>query len=172
MTYAFGESREDHGNRYGNGFLTRHPILEESNTLYASANGDSQNGFLRLVLDVKGIEVRVMNTHLGVGAGESDIADLRDLLRLNASPRLLLASSDRFSGDELSVPLGGILDDAWKQAGTGPGFTFPAKDPDRRMDFVFFNSGQPGFRAVAAKTMETKPPMRLPVMVEFELVAN
>lgn len=171
MTYAFGETRADHKNRYGNGFLTRHPILEESNTVYPEA-GKSHNGLLRLVLDVKGNEINVMTTHLGVGTGERDIAELRDLFRLNESPRLLFASSDRLSGDELTGPLRGVLDDAWKQAGAGPGFTFPADGPDRRMDFVFFNSGRPGFRAVAARILEAETPMHLPLIVEFEFVAN
>lgn len=171
MTYAFGETRADHENRYGNGFLTRHPILEESNTVYPEA-GISQNGLLRLVLDVKGNEIKVMTTSLEAGAGGRDITELRNELRLSESPRLLFASSDGPSGDELTGPLGGVLDDAWRQAGVGPGFTFPANDPDRRMDFVFFSSGRPGFRAVTAKILEAETPMHLPLSVEFEFVAN
>ncbi len=172
MTYAFGETQTDHQKRYGNGFLTRHPILEESNTFFPSDSGEGQNGLLRLVLDVKGKEVVVMTTHLGVGSGKRDIRDLRDLFRLNAPPRLLLASSDKLSDDEISVPLREILADAWKWTGVGQGFTFPAHDPQQRLDFVFFDSGRPGFKAVAARTLETTPLMHLSLMVDFELVAN
>lgn len=113
-----------------------------------------------------------MNTHLGADAREAGVSELGDLVRLNASPRLLLASSDVLSGDEISVALRGILDDAWEQAGAGPGFTFPADEPDRRLDFVFYNPGRPGFRVIAAKTLKTTTSMHVPLMVEFELVVN
>ncbi|MEX1138417.1 MAG: endonuclease/exonuclease/phosphatase family protein [Bacteroidota bacterium] len=173
MTYAFGETRADSIVRFGNGFLTRHPILEEGNTLYPAITPGKQNGLLRLLLDFGGNEIRVINTHLGGDAGEGEIAELKGLIRLNAAGAiLLLGSSDKLSADEIAIPLMEILDDAWERAGAGSGFTFPANDPARRSDFALFTSGRPGFRAVAAQVLGTSTPTHLPLMVKFELVFN
>jgi len=178
MTFAFGEIWAENGRRYGNGFLTNHPILEERNTLYPAGTSGKGNGLLQLLLDVRGSEVRVLNTHLvGVRVSDGDLkaqaAELKNLVRLNMMPPILvLGSSDKSSGSEVIASLKEILDDGWERAGAGQGFTFPAEDPAERVDYVFFSPGRPGFRAVSARVLEAQSPAHLPLMVEFELVAN
>ena len=178
MTYAFGEIRAENGQRHGNGFLTNHPILEERNTLYPAGTSGKENGLLQLLLEVRGSEVRVLNTHLADDqVSGSDLrgqaVELKNLVRLNLRPPILvLGSSGRSSGSDAIASLKEILDDGWERAGTGQGFTFPAENPVERADFVFFSPGRPGFRAVLARVLEAPSPAHLPLMVEFELVAN
>ncbi|MEX2115737.1 MAG: endonuclease/exonuclease/phosphatase family protein [Bacteroidota bacterium] len=177
MAYAFGEVRADNERRFGNGFLTRHPILEEQNTLYPLNTSGTQNGLLGLLLDFRGSEIKVMNTHLDESADEADVkfqaGELKSLVLLNAAgPVLVFASSNELSTSEITASLKEILDDAWERVGVGLGFTFPAGHPTERVDFVFFSPGRPGFRAVSARVLNTPSPTHLPLMVEFELVAN
>lgn len=177
MAYAFGETGADGKQRTGNGFLTRHPILEEQNTLYPSTASGTASGLLRLLLDVGGSEITVLTTGLDGRAGEADLekrtAALNTLVRENATgPTVFLGSLGVAEGEEIGPLMKETLSDAWEQVGKGPGSTFPSDDLAYRNNFVFFTRGRPGFRALSARFVNVPSMTHLPLSAELELVDN
>ena len=142
MTYAFGKTMDLQGGRYGNGFLTRFPIFEERNLLYAADSLGEARGVLQLVLGANGEEIVVMSTQLDASGDDS---------RRDSSIRELMAASGRYvprpivvCGDFNESPDGrGIelmkekFDDVWALVGRGAGATVPADSPATRHDYVF-----------------------------------
>jgi endonuclease/exonuclease/phosphatase family metal-dependent hydrolase len=167
MTYAFGETSANDTRRIGNGFLTRHPILEERNTLYSK-----KSGLLRLALDVGGSEVTVLTTLLDDGTDETGARLRRMIQELQAGAKVFLASSHVDANDEVITSLKEILKDAWERVGAGPGYTAPGHNPARRADYVLFSEGRPGFRSLSARLLDVPSLTHLPLWVEFEFVAN
>jgi endonuclease/exonuclease/phosphatase family metal-dependent hydrolase len=181
MTYAFGKTMDLQGGRYGNGFLTRFPIFEERNLLYAADSLGEARGVLQLTLGVNGEEVVVMSTQLD-GGGDNSTRD--------ASIRELLAASRRYvprpivvCGDFNESPEGrGIemmkedFDDVWALLGKGPGATAPAGSRSTRLDYVFVSkphgrsdsTGQGTLRPISARVLSSRASDHLPLLTEFE----
>jgi endonuclease/exonuclease/phosphatase family metal-dependent hydrolase len=182
MTYAFGKTIDYQGGDYGNAFLTRFPILEERNHLYRMIQPGEQRGILQLVLDVRGEEVLVANTHL-----ESRTDDTARFAAVQELPALLRSFAPRpaiVCGDFNDVPGSRVIEelrknfgDSWEQAASGSGFTFPSNAPVKRIDYVVFrhnaapDSSSSGIvlRPVSARVLRTDASDHLPLLVEFEL---
>ena len=170
MTYAFGETSADDSQRTGNGFLTRHPILEERNLLFPGGTSGTNSGVLRLILDVGGSEVTVLTTLLDDGT-EATGAQLMNAVReLPTGAKMFLASSHDVTNAKGITSLKEILEDAWEKVGTGPGYTMHS--PAQRGDYVLFSEGRPGFMALSARLVEVPILTHLPLWVEFEFVDN
>jgi endonuclease/exonuclease/phosphatase family metal-dependent hydrolase len=125
--------------QYGTAVLSRFPIVSQRNTPLPKGSPDEeQRGALEVVLDVHGVPVRVLNTHL-----QHDNADSR-LLQARAVAALVEQSAEPvvLTGDLNATPdtaeittLTALLTDS-HEAGTGAGATYPVESPDRRIDYV------------------------------------
>lgn len=178
MTYAFGKTIEYDGGDYGNGVLTRFPILEERNTLYAYETEGERRGAMLLVLDIRGQETLFMNTHLDhreedtdrLSASEELIGQLKPY---DALPAIICGDFNDESSSPTVTWLGEHLHDSWARAGSGSGFTYPSASPIKRIDYVF-SSKQSAERStwwkpVSASVIHTGASDHLPVLVEFQL---
>lgn len=180
LTYAFGKTIDYQGGEYGNGILTRFPILEERNLLYASSSGREQRGLQVLVLEFKGEEFVIANTHFDSGKDDSaraaSVDELKRWLQKYSSRPIILC------GDFNDVPESGSVaalkkdfGDAWELAGRGNGFTYPSNDRKKRIDYVFsLKDVKPDsvstsfrFRPVAARVVASNASDHLPLIVEF-----
>lgn len=142
LTYAFGKTLDIQGGEYGNAFLTKFPILEERNILFKEALGREQRGVLLLVLDFRGQEFVVANTHLDHHADDSArisaVYELRPILaRMKIRPTLLLGDMNAEPGSPTHLALAEMMTDAWALVGTGDGYTFPSRLPQKRIDYIF-----------------------------------
>jgi endonuclease/exonuclease/phosphatase family metal-dependent hydrolase len=168
MAYAFGETHGSGIVRFGNGFLTRFPILEERNTVWT---GPSPGGILHLVLEIGGEEISVMSADprrpdTGV------LTMLLDAVRsAGTRPRIVAMGF----GEDLSAAhdsLAGALSDGWEAIGSGDGPTFPAVAPSERRDRVYFSpaAGQrSGFRPKSIRVLKTRVSDHAPLLIELEL---
>jgi len=182
MTYAFGKTIDFQGGEYGNAFLTRFPILEERNRRFGLIQPGEQRGLLQLILDVRGEEVVVANTHLESSSNDSarasSIGELRTTLR-GYSPRPVVVCGDFNDEPESRVmtELKKDYADSWATLGRGEGFTFPSDTPKRRIDYVLvLNNSKPDsafaavqLRPLSARVLQSSASDHLPLLVEFEL---
>src|SRR5919106_6906445 len=125
--------------QYGTAVLSRFPILSSHNTLLPRPRGGEQRGLLETVLNVRGVRVRFANTHLQHDSAEERLAQsqrIAELLGDAEEPTVLVGDLNaRPEAPELA-PLWPYFEDAWTRGGDGPGNTYPAEAPDRRIDYV------------------------------------
>jgi endonuclease/exonuclease/phosphatase family metal-dependent hydrolase len=155
--------------QFGTAILSAHKIRTATNTLLPRPLGGEQRGLLEVLIKVRGIPVRVFNTHLQHDSQVERLAQvdrIREVL-LNADESVVLL------GDLNAVPatpeiegLTDLLVDAWVTAGVGDGFTFDAATPHARIDYVM-SSGDIVARTAAVVTTDASD--HLPVVADLAL---
>jgi endonuclease/exonuclease/phosphatase family metal-dependent hydrolase len=155
--------------QYGTAILSAHKIRASTNTLLPRPLGGEQRGLLEAQIKVRGIPVRVFNTHL---QHDSQVERLAQVDRI----RHVLATADEsvvLLGDLNATPetpeIAGLTDllvDAWLTAGVGDGFTFDAATPHARIDYVM-SSGDIVARTAAVVTTDSSD--HLPVVADLAL---
>lgn len=180
MTYAFGKNIEYQGGEYGNGVLTRFPILEEKNHHYTMIREGEQRGLLQLVLEAHGEEIVFMNTHIDYRGDDTErvmnVGEIRSTAKAYGA-RPVIACGD-FNDTPGSRTIGLMKEDfhdAWEAAGSGTGYTFPADTAKKRIDFVFISKHQSSgtaFRVLSARVIPTDASDHLPLLVVLEFSRN
>lgn len=155
--------------QYGTAILSRHRITEWTNTLLPRPEGGEQRGLLEAVVSVRGLPVRVFNTHLQHNSQVERLAQI-------AALREILADADEsvvLLGDLNATPESPEIDsitedlvDAWVTAGVGDGYTYDADTPHARIDYVM-SSGDVVARTAAV--VPTDAADHLPVVVDLGL---
>jgi endonuclease/exonuclease/phosphatase family metal-dependent hydrolase len=153
--------------RFRNDSITRRST-QEPNAAPAPAPG-----LLDATLDVRGVPVRVLNVHLDFRAEPAvrarQVAEL--LARLDTAPAAgaptILFGDMNAPPDAAELrPLRERLRDAWPDS-AGPGATYPADAPARRIDQVYLS---PHFRVRAAAVPETRASDHRPVVLDLSLM--
>ena len=177
MTYAFGKNIDFQGGDYGNGVLTKFPILEERNLHYRMIREGEQRGLLQLVLDVRGQEVVFMNTHIDYREDDaervSNVGEIREAVKRFA-PRSVIICGDfnDLPNSRTILLMKEELSDSWETVGAGEGFSYPTAKPIKRIDYIFVSKPGTGasLRPVSARVLHSDASDHLPVVVEFEIV--
>ncbi|WP_219416319.1 endonuclease/exonuclease/phosphatase family protein [Pseudonocardia nigra] len=129
-----GERRQ-----YGTAVLSRFPIVSRQNTpLPKGGPAEEQRGLLEVVLDVHGVPVRVLNTHLQHDSAESRLLQAREVaaaVERSAEPVVLTGDLNATPDAPEITTLTALLTDS-HEAGAGIGHTYPVEAPDRRIDYV------------------------------------
>ena len=146
---------------YGVAVLSRLPVVAFRNHLItrlstqdANARAAPAPGFLDVTIDVRGTRVRVFNTHLDYRAEPAvRIAQVKEMLDIigDAAPALLLGDLNATPDAPELQPLFRRLRDLWPAA-AGPGLSYPATAPTKRIDYVL---GSPGVAARAMRVVES-----------------
>jgi endonuclease/exonuclease/phosphatase family metal-dependent hydrolase len=159
---------------YGVALLSRFPVVAWSNdTLTRLSTQDSlpaprrMPGLLSATVDVRGTRVRVYSTHTDyrpdprVRAMQN--AEMLALIARSPLPTILVGDLNAPPSAPELQPLFARLLDAWSVSG-GDGFTYPAGNPVRRIDYVLTSQH---FRAIAARVPPTTASDHRPVVVEL-----
>lgn len=148
---AFGKTLNYQGGEYGIAVLSRRDIrsdtlmrLPVSPPQERSGAGHEPRGALRATIGTALGEIRALNTHIDPSREDFyRLQEARELLRIGAELRLgggvVVLGGDLNSEPESAViamltPAG--WSDAW-QCGRGNGFTYPARAPIKRIDYLF-----------------------------------
>lgn len=155
--------------QYGTAILSEHPILSSRNTLLPRPQGGEQRGLLEAVVNVRGVRVRIANTHLQHNSAverTAQVERIMDLLAGSEEPVVLTGDLNAVPHSPEIAPLYTRYDDAWVEGGEGDGFTFSAADPDRRIDYVFVS---PEIAVESTAVLHTTASDHLPVVADLEL---
>jgi endonuclease/exonuclease/phosphatase family metal-dependent hydrolase len=155
--------------KFGTAILSAHRIRTTTNTLLPRPLGGEQRGLLEVQIKVRGIPVRVFNTHLQHDSQVerlAQVARIRQVLATANESVVLLGDLNATPATPEIAGLTDLLVDAWVTAGVGDGFTFDAATPHARIDYVM-SSGNVVARTAAVLTTDAAD--HLPVVADLAL---
>jgi len=177
MYGVFGKAIDFQGGEYGNGILSRYPILEEHNHPYTFEQTGEHRALLYGILEYNDHNILFMNTHLDHREDYTERMQSVDEILSIASgyenlPVFIVGDINDTPDSRVVERLRESYLDVWEQAGTGPGLTFHTEDLNRRIDYIFYpESPAPeiSFVPINAYTIQTPASDHLPVVAEFEV---
>ncbi len=155
--------------QYGTAVLSDRPILEHRNTFLPRSEGKEQRGLLEVLVNVRGVPLRVFNTHLQHDSQAErlqQVAAVREIIGAPSESVVLVGDLNAQPGTPEIAGLLEDLVDAWEAAGVGDGSTFPAEAPDVRIDYVMHSDD---VVARTAAVVATDASDHLPVVAELAL---
>jgi endonuclease/exonuclease/phosphatase family metal-dependent hydrolase len=153
--------------QYGTALLSRVPLREWANEPLPCFPGSEQSGPLDAVVDVGATRLRVLGTHLQHDRDDERLAQAEAIrARLDGQPTILLGDLNAPPDSAAYTALSQVFEDAWTVAGEGPGITFDAEPPPRRIDYVLCRNG---IRALAAWTVASPASDHAALVVEIAL---
>ena len=181
MHGAYGSTLEFQGGAYGLGVLSRFPIasrrlvvLPSDPPAPRSGTGREPRGAFIVVVTTPIGPVHVIDTHLDASADDRwrreealAVVTLADSLSA-AGARLLVGGDFNTTPGSFvhAIVADALLRDAWGVCGDGTGFTFPAAEPVRRIDYLFLS---PASTCLAARVIPTDASDHLPVAVDVRI---
>jgi endonuclease/exonuclease/phosphatase family metal-dependent hydrolase len=174
---VFARSLDYDGGQYGIGALSpRGFVFNETVPLpvlpVQARAGGSHEARVALVATAQTTRGRLqmVNTHLDASADESYRLQEAEGVLNAVRPRASHPTPVVLGGDFNSEPASAVvqklraagLRDAWTECGQGDGFTYPAEQPTKRIDYVFLTAS---LRCTAAEVIDTRISDHRPLLV-------
>jgi endonuclease/exonuclease/phosphatase family metal-dependent hydrolase len=171
-----GTAEHPERRQFGVALLSRFPVIAFTNheitRLSTQQNGAApalMPGFLEARLDVHGTIIRVFNTHTDYRSDPSvrrrQVADMLAIVGDSARPTLLFGDLNAPPSAPELQPLFGRFRDAWRSS-AGAGFTYPAENPAKRIDYVLASED---FLVRSARVVATEASDHRPVVADLAL---
>ncbi len=144
MAPLFGIAMPYDGGAYGEGILTKMPILKSENVALPHSHGNEPRAALSVLVQLEsGDTIRFIATHLEHQENSTDRTD--QVKKINAVfgdddyPGILAGDlNDTPESEAIS-----ILKTVWTDSSKGKSFlTFPSDGPDRKIDYILFRPAQ------------------------------
>jgi len=167
MNYLFQGTEEP---TWGNAILTRYPILDSGQGTLPREGTLIGRGYLWALLDIgEDDPLLVITTHLHHLEDEGQVRQVQVPVILEfwdgRDPAILLGDFNAEPGSpEMELIAAAGLHDAWGEAGTGPGYTWPAQDPYQRIDWLWLS---PSLQALDTEVLQTEASGHRPVIAEI-----
>lgn len=142
MTSRFGPSIDFDGGKYGNALLSKYPIIQFSVHALETEHGFEDRTVFHAVLLLGKDTLTLLGTHLGLDS-LARVDQVNGILELIPQTSNLILAGD-FNFEPGSVPyrmLNREFRDAQLELDSQTTLTFPAYEPDRRIDYIFIGSG-------------------------------
>jgi endonuclease/exonuclease/phosphatase family metal-dependent hydrolase len=140
MAPLFGKAMDYDGGAYGEGILTKMPIVASRNIPLPHSPGNEPRAALEVMVELEsGDTICFIGTHLEHQRGSTDRTDqVNEINRVflqNKYPTILAGDlNDTPESETIS-----ILKTHWKDsAGEDTGFTYPSDNPRIRIDYILF----------------------------------
>jgi len=158
MRAVFGKNLDYQGGDYGNAILTKLEVVRSYNHHFDMVRPDEQRGCLVVHLRFAGRPLVCAVTHLGTRDADERLQHAREIL--GELGRVALATPIVLAGDFNDYPNGKVharltetLVDVWEHAERdADGYTFPAKGPKRRIDWLLLTPRR-GLSVVGAEVV-------------------
>lgn len=173
---AFGATLSRNGSdavrprqEYGVALLSRHRITAVRHTLLPRPRGGEQRGLLDAEIVVGGATLRCLCTHLqhrSPRARGQQATAIGAAVGTDETPTVLLGDLNARPDAPEVQALAEHLVDAWPDGGDGPGFTYHARKPAARIDYVL---ASPGIEVERAQVVDADASDHLPVSADLRL---
>lgn len=164
MNYAFGKSINLLNGEYGNGLLSRYPIIEYMT--YDLPSYSEQRTLLRTLVDVEGNQMAVYNTHLGLKQAER-MEQLEYILQLISEERFdYVLMGDMNTKITKLTALTKTLVDSAEGSDYENQSTFVEKDISERIDYIFASEN---LKPVHYEVIQTEASDHYPVICEIKV---
>lgn len=171
MQVVFGASltrsaRNGRPREYGNAILSHLPILTHGHHLLPSGKGQEPRSAQRVLLELDGGALWVINTHLSHHGAHDRGAQARAVRALIDDEMGTAVIAGDFNADNDAPELAALSDlrDAWTECGQGDGCTHPAHRPNKRLDHVLCSAG---VIPSSAQVMSSDASDHLPLLVDL-----
>ncbi len=180
MHFYFDKNIDFEGGEYGNGILSRLPILVKYNYHYSMITNREQRGLLQTVVDFLGHEILFMATHLDSNGDDSERVASVDQIKseIKKYPEMPVIICGDFNDTTMSQTILNMKEDysdTWEQVGEGMGLTFPSDFPEKRIDYIFYSNKNETIKntylePVQISVLRSGASDHLPVIAEFRLI--
>ena len=180
---VFGRSLQYDGGQYGiaalsrDGFLFNEtvPLLVQPVQDRAGGSHEPRVALVASAYTTRG-RLQLVNTHLDPSTDESyrlqEIEGALNAVRPRLSPGTPVIVGGDFNAEPSSAVLQRLrttqLRDAWTECGQGDGFTYPADQPTKRIDYLFLSGS---LKCTAAQVIDTKISDHRPLLVTLADIA-
>jgi endonuclease/exonuclease/phosphatase family metal-dependent hydrolase len=173
MTCVFSNNYHYQGGEYGNAVLTKFPVKRSANLHYKMLRPGEQRGILQLVLDARGRELVFLNTHIDYRPDDSErwsnTTEIEELARHYAGkPIIMVGDFNDTPESRVCRRIAETFDDTWALVGPGGGFTIPAANPRKRIDYLWISKDK-SLVPLKAWVPHSEASDHLPVVAEFQL---
>jgi endonuclease/exonuclease/phosphatase family metal-dependent hydrolase len=183
MYAAFGKAISFQGGEYGNGILSRYPIITEHNHPYLFEQSGEHRALLYVFVEYGHDTLFVMNTHLDHRPDDTErLKSMEEILSIASKyediPVFLIGDMNDTPGSRVVSKLKETFSDVWDEAGEGAGYTFHNEDLNRRIDYIFYpgtmavNPAGVYFKPIRAYTIQTPASDHLLVVAEYEVYVD
>lgn len=181
--YYFGEiysveavNNDESTRQYGLAFLSKDPIVYKENHLLTRLSTQTQEpeltvlpGFIEITVEIEGQQVHVFNTHLDYRSDPAlrltQTNEMIGIMKNVDKPVILTGDLNASPGAEEISSLFDNLKDAWIIE-DDHGYTFPADQPDRRIDYILHSDH---FEVLDAFVVDTRASDHRPVVADIML---
>lgn len=182
--YFFGEiytveveNNDESPRQYGLAFLSKNPLVHKDNHLLTRLSNLTAEpeltvlpGFVEIAVEIKGQHIHVFNTHLDYRRDPSvrltQTDEMIKIMKNVDGPFILTGDLNaRPEADEISS-LFDKLKDSWIIE-DDPGYTFPADQPDRRIDYILHSDH---FEVMDVFVVDTDASDHRPVVADVLLI--
>jgi endonuclease/exonuclease/phosphatase family metal-dependent hydrolase len=172
MEFAFAPNLDYQGGKYGVAILSRLPIRNTVHRMFENKREAERRGMLKIELDFGGKIINLVTTHLDYQFEDGRLFETEQLLKFLADtkgPLIVVADfNDTPAGGAYKL-MDNTFDDAWiTSRAKGDGFSYPADKPVKRIDHIFYRTGD-RVRAKKAWVVETLASDHVPVVAELEI---
>lgn len=170
MQVFFDSNFDWEGGEYGNATLTALPVSAWENIALPGPSEAEPRGCLRTTLQVDGVEIDVLNTHLGLKSAERSEQAAAILKLVSSRPTILAGDLNDRPDAAPIIALTAQLRDAAGPENAAP--TYPATKSRARIDFILATDA---FTATAFRTIQTPETAvasdHLPIVADFSFPA-
>jgi endonuclease/exonuclease/phosphatase family metal-dependent hydrolase len=155
--------------QYGNAVLSRFPLGESHTTPLPRPRGGEPRALLEAQVVVDGVVLRCLSTHLQHRSRAERLAQVETIKAVTAQangPAVLLGDLNARPRSPEIRSLTEQLVDAWPGHGDGPGYTFRARAPFARIDYILTT---PDIRVAHAGVVPTLASDHLPVSARLRV---
>jgi endonuclease/exonuclease/phosphatase family metal-dependent hydrolase len=176
MNWRFGKTIELQGGGYGNGFLTKLPILNYENIKFKMLTDNEPRAFMKLRLKIGTDTLVFVNTHFDHNKNDKERINLAKQLMENLEnvnqPVIICGDlNDTPKSETLDILTSGFSD-VWSLIKREEKATFPAGDPERRIDYILTSIKETAhgqLKPLSIKILESLASDHLPVIMEIRI---
>lgn len=172
MNYAFAHNLDYQGGQYGVAILSRFAIENTEHRKYENRREAERRGMLRVEVRIAGRELNFVTTHLDYQYADGRLFETEQMLKFLEGvegPLIVVGDfNDEPAGDAYKLMLT-KFDDSWLAGKSKAiGFSYPADQPAKRIDYVFARASD-HIRTKKAWLVTSLASDHLPLVADLEI---